>query len=700
MFQGDSASGIFFSAGLQEAFDKLQTEYPEALLVKYLDDLNGSVRTNNLVNTSEPRAQALQGAYNDEIAIPLTVAILKRWEFLPKTMCGLEASPKKRGVVSLLTPLESHTMFNINVKDGLKVARIPIGSDEYVKHELAKIIKENVEQAFNAVNELPDLQYQHLLNLNCGGNSRAQHLWQTIRPELAINGIKEVDNLTKKAISPMIAANAMDKTEIEKQCFHPQRFGGLGYRKAENIADAAYIGGFALATLEPYGIGHLAPHLVATVLQPEDENDQELGLMQYPSLHALQHAWENQIKSDRISALCKAAVADSLAPPRQPDEMEEDFTSKRKQKRQQDNAHYEAVWKNAHIKGEESPDTTPEKLTTTLLQEAEIAWNNKPDPTEFQRDRYNNPAKHPSIIGDLWTSGEQKIQQLLSRLNDMETSLRLLTQTRSPKQKARVRGKLNKMANIPLQATPSRNETRFSNEEWKTIINDRLQLPNLMGLNIGNQLCKCKAQINDGRHFRRCPISNNMLKIHDGLRRETLKMVRSAGLTAVEEQPFLLSDNPLERPGDIFIVNWEIKTGSNKNKDLRIFSKHAIDLSFPLVDSNWMSNSHHLQQKIGSTVGIIANKKTKMKLTNTGTQAEKNMRGNSLTMQQRCATENINYWPIPIEGDGQTSQLFDSFIHKVSEHSTSVGHNSQCFKKFWTTNLACMLAKKRISMSA
>jgi hypothetical protein len=695
VFQGDSASGIFFSAGLQEAFDKLQTEYPEALLVKYLDDLNGSVRTNNLVSTLEPRAQALEGAYNDEVEIPLTVAILKRWEFLAKTMCGLVASPKKRGVVSLLTNIESHTTFNINVKNGLKVAGIPIGSDEYVKNEIANIIRENVEQPFDAVSELPDLQYQHLLNLNCGGNSRAQHLWQTIRPELATNGIKEVDKLTKKAISPMMAGNAMDNTEIEKQCFLPQRFGGLGYRKAENIANAAYIGGFALATLGPFGIRHLAPHLVATVTQPENENDQALGLMQFPSLHALQHAWENQIKSDRILAICKAAVADSLAPPRQPDEMDEEFMARRKQKRLNDNAHYEAEWKNTYIKGEESPAITPGQLTTTLLQEAEITWNNKPNLTEFQHDRFNNPTKHPSILCDLWTSGEQKIQQLLSRLNDMDTSIQLLTQTRSPSQQARVRGKLNKMANIPLQATPSRNETRFSNEEWKTIINDRLLLPNLMGLNIGNQLCKCKkAQINDGRHFRRCPISNNMLKIHDGLRRETLKMVRSAGLTAVEEQPSLLPDNPLERPGDIFIVNWEIKTGSNKNKDLRIFSKHAIDLSFPLVDSNWMSKSNHLQQKIGSTVGIIANKKTQTKLTNTGTQAERNTRGNSLTMQQRCAAENINYWPVPIEGDGQTSTSFDSFLHKVSENSSSAGHNPQCFKKFWTTNLACMLAKK------
>jgi hypothetical protein len=53
------------------------------------------------------------------------------------------------------------------------------------------------------------------------------------------------------------------------------------------------------------------------------------------------------------------------------------------------------------IKGEESPDITPQQLTATLLQEAEIAWNSKLNPTEFQRDRYQNPDKHPSIICDL-----------------------------------------------------------------------------------------------------------------------------------------------------------------------------------------------------------------------------------------------------------------------------------------------------------
>lgn len=300
---------------------------------------------------------------------------------------------------------------------------------------------------------------------------------------------------------------------------------------------------------------------------------------------------------------------------------------------------------------------------------------------------------HPSIIGDLWDCGERKLQRLLSRLNEMEQTGQHLKVERTAQLQARLRGKLNQMANIPLQATPSRPQTRFSNEEWKTMLNDRLQIPMVMGLNIQHQLCKCKAPIGDGRHFRRCPISNGMLQIHDDLRDVTLQMVRNAGLTATAEPRGLLPDNTSERPADIFIINWEIKTGSTKHKDLKIYSKHAIDLSFPLVDSE-----NDITKDIGNTVGLIANRKTLSKLNNAGTRAERTRRGNSLTMKQRCAEQDINYWPIPVEGDGQTSTSFEAFINKVSDSASNVGHNPRCFKKRWTTILACTLAKKGAQM--
>ena len=162
-----------------------------------------------------------------------------------------------------------------------------------------------------------------------------------------------------------------------------------------------------------------------------------------------------------------------------------------------------------------------------------------------------------------------------------------------------------------------------------------------------------------------------MMKIHDDIRDITLQMVRNAGLTATAEPRGLLPDNTTDRPADIFIINWEIKTGNAKQKDLKIFSKHAIDLSFPLVDRD----KHDAMQDIGNTVGVVANRKTLSKLNKVGTQAERTRRGNSLTMKQRCADQDINYWPIPVEGDGQTSTSFEAFINKVSDSASNVGHN-------------------------
>jgi hypothetical protein len=185
-----------------------------------------------------------------------------------------------------------------------------------------------------------------------------------------------------------------------------------------------------------------------------------------------------------------------------------------------------------------------------------------------------------------------------------------------------------------------------------------------------------------------------MLKIHDDLRDVTLQIIRNAGLTATAEPRGLLPDNTTERPGDIFVVNWEIRTGSTKQKDLRIYSKHAIDLSFPLVDSHLGEQN----KEIGKMVGIVANKKTLQKLNNVGTRADRKRRGNSFTMKQRCADQDINYWPIPVEGDGQTSTSFEAFINRVSDSASNVGHNPRCFKKRWTTILAYTLAKKGTQM--
>jgi hypothetical protein len=210
-------------------------------------------------------------------------------------------------------------------------------------------------------------------------------------------------------------------------------------------------------------------------------------------MFALHQAWLRLLNNERVTTLCKAAVADCLGPQRESDENDNDYSRRCSKTRNQDNIAFETAWKRTYILGSDTESTiTPESLTKSLREIADTQWQKK-----FQEnlsatdiDRYENPGMYPSIIGDLWDCGERKIQRLFSRINEMEQTKQYLKTERTPKQQARIRGKLNKMANIPLQAMPTRPQTRFSNEERKTILNDRLQLPMVMGFNIQHQTCK------------------------------------------------------------------------------------------------------------------------------------------------------------------------------------------------------------------
>ncbi len=78
VFQGDSASGVYFNATLRQV-------------------TTGSVKTNERVSTNDPRAKAKPDAYK------------------------IEASPKKRGVCSVQSTLKTEDNYNIPITDGLKI---------------------------------------------------------------------------------------------------------------------------------------------------------------------------------------------------------------------------------------------------------------------------------------------------------------------------------------------------------------------------------------------------------------------------------------------------------------------------------------------------------------------------------------------------------------------------------------------------
>ncbi len=94
---------------------------------------------------------------------------------------------------------------------------------------------------------------------------------------------------------------------------------------------------------------------------------------------------------------------------------------------------------------------------------------------------------------------------------------------------------------------------------------------------------------------------------------------------------------------------------------------------------------------------MVANKKAQEKSNNIGSKQDQEKRGNDRSMSKRCNLQGKNYWPVPVEGDGQTSANFEAFLKNISDAASELrnpGHNSSSFKRKWKILLACKLAKK------
>jgi hypothetical protein len=142
--QGDPASGIFFNCGIQRAYNTLREEFPEVLLAKYFDDLNGFIRPGPdglplTCQLTEERTRSFPRAYSPtgELealrpeTVPMALALVNRWKYLVKTRCGLTIKTKW-GVTSTATPLAQEaygdpTTNGIPVVGGLLIAGSPVG---------------------------------------------------------------------------------------------------------------------------------------------------------------------------------------------------------------------------------------------------------------------------------------------------------------------------------------------------------------------------------------------------------------------------------------------------------------------------------------------------------------------------------------------------------------------------------------------
>ena len=335
--QGDGNSNIYFNAGLQRAFNKLRAEYPEIMLVKYIDDVMGGIPsaldTNGQLLTcdvSEERAYAGFGVYpvvpnvdptlppSNPTHVPIVLAATKRWQFLVANMCGLRAR-KKQGVAGAYisqtdfgNPLER----GMPVFQGLEIAGSPIGSAAYVTQKLDTIVQEKVAKSFSAISSMDSSQERHLLGSQCCGNACVQHLWQVLNPSDTLSARTHTDFLTLRHVRKTMGISDALPSACVQQIFLPQRYGGLGYRRANDIVHGAFIGGFALAAYGPHSITLVCPELSEDVFRPEESD--------LPSMIQLCEAWKTEVQlTNRAYVLTKAVAAKVVAPPSHPDDENE-----------------------------------------------------------------------------------------------------------------------------------------------------------------------------------------------------------------------------------------------------------------------------------------------------------------------------------------------------------------------------------------
>ena len=622
--------------------------------------------------------------------------------------------------MSLGTTLDPSLYPDIPIAPGLEICGVPIGSEEFVRRSLLKIVGDSVQKTNKSVSTLPSAQHRNLLIKNCCGTVRVQHLWQSISPELGSNAAQITDNYIRIALLNILAIDH----DINDSCFTqsslPTTLGGLGYRLSEQIYDAAYLGGWSIAAFGDFNISVIDPSLHEITQRPENFSQS------IPSLRGVCQAWDRCTRlwtlpngdpcltKNRAACVATATVMGVLAPASLFVDLPQENSADPLQSiiRQMDdfNESFIATWKAETVEGKESMSGFCTKGNETLLEKADAAFAKRSDPTQAQdpwfqlvegeigctcdffANAMQTPQLFPSIMRLMYICGQRKFQRFFTRLNDMKRFEDFFNSIESQSLQIRFRAQLHHLASIPLTVIPSHRGREFENAIFVWYIANRTLMDQPSSEPLGNLRCTCGAHIDGGRHFRKCKVRGGIMRVHDAVRDQLHKMFKSAGLLSSKEPKYLLPDNANDRPADNLVQDWVIPREP--------FTTHAIDVTLPLPDSSlrWISSQERCLR--ASTVGHLAEKATQRKRDDTGTPTERQFRGNSATMQERCRLQRIHFWPIGIEGDGVPSKEFSSLIKNTSKTAAQLrGHDAIAFGRKWTTDIGCTIARTSASVS-
>jgi hypothetical protein len=308
------------------------------------------------------------------------------------------------------------------------------------------------------------------------------------------------------------------------------------------------------------------------------------------------------------------------------------------------------------------PATSWNQATEDIADRAASAYlANTPPATSVVFSTYSCPWKHPSVLKYWLDQGASHLQRTFSHISysaNFVSFVQSCSET-SPVRTAIFRAKQNTYSKVPLTVLPNKPERCFDNDEFQWYLADRIQAPQPAYL--VRHLCALLRLQKSCPHQQRPPFSF----MHQGVTfwfpqqdtRRIISNVPSAGIPTIKESPHLLPDEPLLRPGDLYIPCWSTNRST--------LTKHAIEFTAPSADCRWDLSSASEKSRRSSTSGWQACSSVTSKLTNSGSSQDRLARGNNLPMVSRCKQQGINFWPIALEKDGcQSPSLFPRIFLK------------------------------------
>ena len=87
---------------------------------------------------------------------------------------------------------------------------------------------------------------------------------------------------------------------------------------------------------------------------------------------------------------------------------------------------------------------------------------------------------------------------------------------------------------------------------------------------------------------------------------------------------------------------------------------------------------------------VAAQRREEFKRSHPGTAEAQEIRGDNLSMTERCRQQRIHFWPVAIEVDGAITPSFLRFFKNVCNAAKNLtGQNLSSFKHYWSKRIAC-----------